>query len=1111
MKTIRKLTLLTMVLLLVRVDPVFSQASVSTAELRGRVTDANGAVVAGATLTLTDPAKGTSRVATSDENGNYIFLALQPSSYSMKVEAAGFAARTFTGIKLDVGQIAAFPVQLTVGGVQASINVTAGAETVEVERTAQSSVIGERQIANLPINRRNYLDFALLTPGVTDSDNINDSSDFRVAQTPQSGLSFGGNNGRGNSILVDGASADTNSGAARDVLSQEGVQEFQVNRNSYNAEFGGASGGIVNIVSKTGSNTFHGSVFGYFRDDIFDARNAFDFTPDGKAPFDRQQYGGSIGGPILKDKTFFFTSVERLDEGRATFVNLLSDPNVFSITPTQKALFDFLDGSSIPAQFRAVSGGLRAALTTTRTAYPRTVGLFESASGQFPFDTNSTILSGRIDHAFSAKDSGYLRLNYADSHFENTAAGALTAVSRGRTADTFTGGALLSETHFFSPTTINELKAQYSYLNSDYIPNDPIGPELNIEGFGNFGRDIFLPSEAIERRYEISDNLGLVKGNHTFKVGGQYQAIDNSTNSQTFFGGRFNFGNVLPLANIIALNPALGPVVLGQLNTFLRSNAGALGADNGGNPASACANPSPLGCPNGLADTLDAPINALQSFDLNLPIVYQAGFGESGFDSWTHRYAAYGQDVWKVRPNFTVNFGARYFLDNPQHFGRSDRNNIQPRVGFAWDPFKDGRTAVRGGYGIFTGQIDAQIVNVVNELNGTGDPSNINIVLATATSNALGLPTSFAVYQRLLAQGVIGARTITAADLVQFGVTPGPGRPLEVRFRREPNFENPYSEQASLAIQRDLGWGYVVEVSYLFNRSAHVTRNRDINQFKRTGPPNPLNPKSGPTFIRFPSAAQVAAGLTSDFRNPLRFQDNVYESSASAFYHAGTVQLSKRFANHYSLHANYTYSKAVDEVTDFNSDFSAQNPLDIRLDRALSSFDQRQRLVLTGVVESPVTGNSVAAQIFGHWLLSGIYVAGSGRPFNLLLGFDSNGDGRSQSDRPGQAARNSARGEPFHQVDMRLGRRFTLGEEGRYLEFTFEAFNLFNKTNYTGINNVVGCSQIGTLGSYCPSLTAPAIENFDARGIKGLAPTQPLGFTAAAPARQLQFGARFNF
>jgi hypothetical protein len=410
---------------------------------------------------------------------------------------------------------------------------------------------------------------------------------------------------------------------------------------------------------------------------------------------------------------------------------------------------------------------------------------------------------------------------------------------------------------------------------------------------------------------------------------------------------------------------------------------------------------------------------------------------------------------------------------------------------------------IRGGYGIFTGQVDGQIVNVVNELGGFGTPSDINIVLATATSGALPqdptnptgprLPTSFAVYQSLLARGILGNRTIVAADLAPFGIVPGPGRALEVRFRREPNYENPYTQQASFAVQRDIGAGFGVEVSYLFSRGAHLTRNRDINPFKATGPINPVTGQ--PTFIRFPTAAQAAAGLTSDFRNPFILQDNVYESSANSFYHAGTIQVQKRFSRHYSINTNYTFSKTIDEVTDFNSDFSAQNPLNVRLDRALSAFDQRHRFVFSGVFEGPRVSESIVSKVVGDWVFAPIFIAGSGRPFNLLLGFDANNDSRSQTDRPGRAGRNTGRGEAYYNMDTRLARRFFVGEE-KYIELTFEVFNLFNRTNFIGINNIIGTTPLTT---------------FNVRGIEGLAPTRPLAFTSAAPARQLQFGARFNF
>jgi hypothetical protein len=429
--------------------------------------------------------------------------------------------------------------------------------------------------------------------------------------------------------------------------------------------------------------------------------------------------------------------------------------------------------------------------------------------------------------------------------------------------------------------------------------------------------------------------------------------------------------------------------------------------------------------------------------------------------------------------------------------------NIQPRLGFSWDPRHDGKMAIRGGYGIFVGSIDNQIVNVVNELSGLGRPGDINIVLATATSNALGLPTSIQLYQTLLAQGVIGNRTITAADLAQFGLVPGPGRPLEVRFGVGPNYRNPTTQQASLAVQRDLGAGYGIEVSYLFSRGAHLTRSHDINEFKATGPISALS--GTPTFIRF---ANPALGQTTDFLNPLRLQDNQYESTANAFYHAGTIQLTKRLSRNYTINANYTYSKAIDEVTDFNSDFSAQNPLDLRAERALSAFDQRHRFVFSSMFRSPVKGNTTLSRLFSDWTLSPIFIAGSGRPFNVVLGIDANGDGVSTRDRPcvraaaGQpcapnsnVGRNAGHGAPFYNVDMRLARRLSF-TESKYIEVTAEAFNLFNHTNFNGITNVIG--------------TTPLTDGHP-QGIKGLAPTMPFAFTSAAPARQMQFGVRFNF
>ncbi|MBA3761989.1 MAG: carboxypeptidase regulatory-like domain-containing protein [Chthoniobacterales bacterium] len=1065
MRSLTQVFLTAFFVFVVGVAPAFSQASSSTAELRGQVTDSAGAAVPNATVTITDVGKGTTRTTTTDAEGNYVFLNLLPSSYDLKIEAAtgGFAPGAQL-VELTVGQQANIPVQLGVGSITEKVDIVAGTEVVETARTQQSSVVDVRQITNLPISRRNYLDYALLTPGVNDADNIADSSDFRVAQTPNSGLSFGGNNGRGNLIAVDGGSTNTVSGGVEQTVNQEAVQEFQVLRNSYNAEFGGASGGIVNIVSKSGANRFSGSLFGLFRDERFDARNPFDFNPSGKSPFSRQQFGGSLGGPIKQDKTFFFVALERFSQDETTFVNLLNSANIFQITSSQASLFDYL--ATTP--FAALATSLRSTLTTTSANFPRTINLFNTASGQFPFQSSQTTFSTRFDHNFSERDAAYIRFNLNKSNFENQAAGALTAVSRGRTLDTFNGGILFSENHQFSDSTGNELKLQYRYFDFDVIPNDSVGPEFNIEGFGFFGRDIFLPSATIQRDYDIIDNLSHVTGNHTLKFGGSFLASDVSSNNETFFGGRFNFGPNLALANIV---PA---ATLPSLRAYLTAN----------NPA--------------LLPALNTPgtLTALQSFNLNLPIVYQQGFGRPSVDSYTYRYALYGQDTWKVRPNLTLTYGLRYSISDEPFNMPLDKNDFQPRLGFSWDPFKDGKTVFRAGAGIFAGYTIYSVPNVTKTLSGIpGD--NINIVLSTATSAPLGVPSSFTIYQTLLAQGVIGNRTITAADLTQFGITPRPGAQLEVRFRAEPNYETPTTYQASAGVQRDLGSGISLELSYLFTRGLHLTRNRDINQFKSslvvTGTTNPCFFRLGAAI---PLTCTGTLPATSDFLNPLRFQDNIYESSANSFYHAGTVSVQRRFANSFSLNAHYTFSKSIDEVTDFNSDFSAQNPLNLRLDRALSSFDQRHRAVFSGVFQSTARN-----KILRDFLFSPIFTAGSGRPFNLLLGFDANNDGRSQSDRPFDVGRNTGVGEPFHSFDARLARRFPF-KETMFLELTFEAFNLFNRTNLAGINNVVG--------SLSPDQRR-ALTTTRARGKRSAAPTEPLGFTSAANPRQLQFGLRFTF
>lgn len=1057
---------------------IFGQAT-ATAELRGQISDPNGAIVSSATVTVTDTAKGTSRTVTTDATGSFVVLALLPSTYNVKVEAQGFTSRTVTKVQLEVGQQLNLPIELAVGAVDATITITPGEELIQTERSQQSNVISTRQIQNLPINRRNFLDFALLTPGVTDSDNINDTTDARVAQTPNTGLSFGGNNGRGNAISVDGAQADTASGASREIVSQEGVQEFQVIRNSYSAEYGGASGGVVNIVSKTGANDFHGSAFGYFRDKSFDARNSFDFAPSGKSPFNRQQFGGSLGGPIVKNKTFFFVSAEGLHEQRTSFVNLTDSlTRGFTINAAQNNFLTYLSTN----QFAGLSAAIRAGLTAPNTA---TTNLYRSESGQFPFKATNGIVTARIDQNLGANDTGYLRFNYGNSYAENQAAGALTAVSRGRLVKANPIGVLLSETHTFDAATVNEFKAQLSYYRFEVVPNDNIGPELNIDGFGNFKRDIFLSALSYDRRTEITDTVSMVRGNHTIKFGGGFLYSNLDSSSETYVGGRFNFGT-LPFGILFS---AQQTAIVTQIQTDVTN--GVL------TPAQASA----------LTGSLSGTtINSLQSYNFSLPQVYQQAFGLPFLGTDTKRYSLFAQDTWKIRPNFTLNYGLRYFLDDNADPLPTDGNNFQPRLGFSWDVFNNQKTVIRAGAGIFTGPIDSQITNVVNTLASGTQPYNLNII--TTSIQSPGAASAVNIYRTLLAQGILGTRVIRASDITQFGLSTGPGRPLEARIRLGQNYKNPESYQASAAIQQLLPGGFALELSYLTLRGIHLPRPVDVRQYALST----TNVTCGNGVVQQRSCYSLQQRVSPV--NPLLALDFEYQSTANSWYNAGTLQISKRFSNYASFFANYTLAKSIDITTDFNTDFSAQNPLNANDDKSLSAFDQRHKIVISGVFNSPFK-NALAKD----FVLSTIFNYGSGRPFNLILGSDSigNGDSRTLTDRPAGLARNTGKGDDFYSFDLRLARRFFV-KESRYLELTFEGFNLFNTVNYNGVNNIVGASCVNNIATNpnCPAsgITTSA-NNFiipaNARPILGRSPIDPLGFTSASAARQLQFGVRYNF
>lgn len=1046
-----------------------SQTQRSTADLVGRVTDATGQVLPGVEVQVRNVETGLTREGVTSDDGFYRISLLPPGDYIVRFELPGFAVQTVRGVQLTVGQSGDLSVRMEVAPIDTEVEVVSDAAIVERVKSAQTSFVGQAEINSLPINGRNYLDFALLTPGVADRNTLNA---FGVVQTPTSGLSFAGQDQRNTYVAIDGAdSIDVVSNSVRSTLSQEAIQEFQVIRSSYNAEFGRSRGGVVNIVSKSGTNEFHGNAFFFFRNNALDARNFFAFGPD-RTPIDpdfrRYQWGGTLGGPIVPNKTFFFGTYERLDRKEANFVTFLDDREIFQATPSQQELFGFLSSTGIPtlqlmsAAFTHPQFGV---LNTLETNFPATLNLFESESGSFPFEAEQNLFSVKLDHIFSQNNNLFVRFDYSDSFNDGVEFGALQGVSNGVSFDSRDFTAVLGNSHIFSPTRLNDFRFQYARREFAVPTNDPIGPEIFLDGVALFGREFNNPTAYDTNFFQFVNNFTFFSGNHSFKTGFDLAVNDLSGFAEVFMGGQFRFGEAIPLAaildNLLGAGTAAG--LIAQLST-----PEALGG---------------LGRP-ALAANVLRPISTVQAFNFGLPITYLQSFGDPSTDVTYTQLAAYFQDSWRARPDLTLHLGLRYDIDwrpttvnvvttappfELSEFAVKDRNNFAPRLGFAWDVGGANRTVVRGGYGIYYGNFFQAVGFVGKVLSG-----QLSQVFLPIT----GLPgfdvTSADLFGFFRQTGQVGEPMLAA-----FGISPGttPSGILPM----SPDAVNPYSQHASFGIEHALAADWAISLDYMLNRGVKLLRSRDIN-VREIGPNQFALPGLDPRFI----------------------QIGMIETSGSSIYHGFTASLRKRFSDGYSVNAAYTLGKSIDDTTDFATQTQAADQTNLAAERGLSTFDQRQRLVVSGVFNSPyhaARGGGALNNILADWLVSPIIVFGSGRPFNLLTGFDANGDGHANTSRPFLAngdmvGRNTGEGPSFAGVDLRVSRKFLLPRERTGFEFIFEAFNLFNRANFSDVNNVTG---------------ALILDSGDVKGSKDIPANRFLGFTRALDARQLQFGLKFNF
>jgi hypothetical protein len=983
----------------------FAQARLTGSDLQGTARDDSGGVVPGVTVTATNTATNQTRTATTDSGGRYYIAALTAGVYDVSAELSGFAPQKRSGYRLVLGQRAELDFQLRVGTSE-SIVVSASAPVVDTTQADVSTVVSQEQIDNLPTNGRNFLSFSVLTPGVT-----NDRTPQQGASAT-SGLSFGGQRARSNNIMVDGVdNNDPIVGAVRATFSQEAIQEFQVLTNSYSAEFGKASGGVVNIITRSGTNDPGGNLFYFFRNDSLNSKSIFEREDifgnkvnRDKAPFKQNQWGVTFGGPLVRDRTFYFLSGETLNTDTNNFVNI--DP----------AAVTLLNAAGFPVQ-----------------------------TGNVPYEVSADEYLGKVDHHWTSSNSFTFRANYAKLLNENVEPfGGIIARSRGALQDRKDWAVALSESDVLSQRWINELRGQYAsekQLISSLDPNcsgtcDTFfegGPTVEITGVASVGRQRFTPQPRENARYQLKDTLNFAGTRHFAKAGFDYNYIKTKrTALPLHFGGRYIF-SALPAV------PALG---------------------------------------------IPAPITALQAFGLGIPAAYVQGYGTSGDSYEDPDIAAFVQDDWTISDKLMFKWGVRYqrqwaydinyVVSTPGGGSMNyqipdDTNNIAPRVALVFDPAGNGRSSIHASWGKFFDNIIIANAQIGNGINGRD--------LRTLV---LRFPNSITPWR-------------SPGHKISEPTTPYPSLVISP----DPGLETPYSYQAAVGYDRMIGANMAVSADVLYVRGYHQLGTLDYN---------PVVPALGAG--RRPNDVGGVAGTSASVLQYTDFGETEYRGV--------TLSLNRRLANNYQFLVSYTYSKAEDNSTDFQSAFIAQDngrgrdpnnltglPIgfDPQSEWGPATHDQRHRLVVSGLYQLPWGFN-----------VSTIVTAASGRPYTPLAGADVNGDGdggafpsdraRTDTAAPGvdtssTVGRNSETMSGQFNVDARLSKRFAFGS-GFGFEAIVDVFNLFNRVNYTEINNIFGCVRTanGGCANAYPLTTANPSWNRYEQALSG---------------RQIQLGAKVTF
>jgi hypothetical protein len=1050
----------------------FSQVSASVAQLNGTVRDESAGTIANAPITLREEQTNRTYTAASNDAGLYVVPNLPPGRYELKVSFSGFANFTQTGIALRVGQTATVDVTLKIASLGEQVVVSTEAPVIEPTRTEMSQVIDTAQIDSLPISGRLFTDFALLTPGVSTGRSSLQSTitEFEVTR-----VSFGGMRDFSNIVTVDGADTiNSVTASQRATPSQEAVSEFRVVNNSFGAEYGRALGGIVNIVTKSGTNKLHGSVYDYLQNDATDARSLLQAAPAANV-LRQNQFGATLGGPIQKDRTFFFLNYEGQRRGESPTYPPALATDLKLINTAKQAL-------GIPAENTNI-------LKTK-----------DSDNGFVRFDRQMN-KNNNLTLRYSVFDARELNLLVGDT----LDGGGIGTPSSGHNAfirDQSLVGTLNTE---IGSRLVNTMMAQFARRHYDF-PGVTGEPNLDISNSLLLGHNFGVFDAVNETRAQFSDSLSWVKGNHVAKFGYDSNYLQDWVIWPGFTPMRIvlpginclvDFANYVKPSAKIASNFADGPCPLASAPYFPSTP--------GPNPNDPL-NGTPIifwGVPVG-----NGPV-AAGSFPPAIPTDWKNAYLPSQTNNFVaafnHAYQGlFLQDQWRINRRLTLNYGLRWDLETGlERQIKRDYRGFQPRFGLAYSP--NNKTVIRAGFGIFDDRYNESFLFVTFpqrpaitpgvEIPGRRKGAETAPWFLNQLPFIPGLPAPADVAKQFVTTGTYGfPNNIVAPTFVGDGLV-------------DSNSRIPYSEQASLEIDREIGRGLKISIGYMFVSAHKLVRAENLNVCPRAGA------KSGPYSCAAASAPLPGWPSGKDNSSGVLWPAGLIyytDNSGNSVYHGMTVQVSERAGNYLRLNANYTFSKTLDDGT-FTTFVSTPQDLYHRgLERANSNQDLRHRFVSSFVANGP------NKTFLRKMELSSIITAQSSRPFTMFVGFDANGDTNPVTDRVGNAPRNSYWGDIFVSFDVRLSRSFKI-REGQKLDAAMDAFNLFNRTNVNEVNSVYGtynfCSgQIPV--SYKDSVST-SIQQVKVGGCPAAGPPVPNplfgGPRTMFNPRQLQFSLKYSF